>query len=1433
MLAKIFPTISLASGSTPIYSSSGRGIYDDDSRRVGIWVDPDGETPAAPVDLIDEAGTSLVDSRNVTPYFYLRFYDTPYTVKSHGPDAYFYAFPTYTITPQFSSDDMKWKSNVPFVKFDSGKSWPLELSPYVKDNQQFGIVYSGYINHQQSSLKLYFTGKGRARVEFGGDNSSVFNLDTVRSGVCSVSYSGLSPDGYTHCTIYYWSGSKHNDSSNVFCVNMEDSSFEFKTPLSAGYYYCESDYGSGIGSFNVPYVQSVLLSASQNESSKLEFKVPLVASSDSVGYKYVESGNYVESVADSDKKLKEFRMVEYYTGYQYGNGSIATVLRFVGQIKKIQTHRDEDNAYAIVECYDWKSFLSDSINEGYPDVSDYLAVDYIDGLNVSSVAGESKPRCYDSWSLRKALFSLLYNSGIDPKTLRQKSKQISVDEEIVDGNYAFFELIAQNPIKLDRQLNYGNPLTVVSNEADDKYVWQFGVGSKIVDNVQTLMDHFGIQWGFNSRGDFFAKSVKNPLLFKSIDDITFTGSWTEALNASSCYGVSQYSSTAADKAVATFVGRAAYIICDVDNASGTIHIKLSNPTLGMVATADYHLNNTDTWSYYDGVSDSLGYNPCKIYIGSGNYYGYYSLNITVKENKKVSLNAISVYDNDYDTSIATYYTGSYLSRLGNIIDHLDVETDANQLRNDVIVVGKANGVRTSLSLDTNEILPVNPNNPVSSHVVSRAIDRASIGSISNSNYTGRKIQTIIIDDNIITEDKANWLASQTILRYNELSKAREPNLVLLGNPLLEVGDKVQLCDIAKNTVATSQSFWVSSFSEEHNEDGEYKTDLSLNSFEPWASYFMYPTPSLKRFSNSVFTNGKVYNTGIPIVSGGSDCALLNPNSDSDNIVVDYHRKSTSPLATATTVREILPSCGYCKVGNEVIKYQSRSCGVLNTIDQDGSYVQEIQITLGDLTRGMFNTSENVDMSAYYYKAVELQTSPYITEEYGIAPAVQFDLLLPGFVRVLIYNDMGQLVDIISGNTAPDGPAGWEYLGPGTYTYTWGMLDRIGVHNETNFGAFQYSGSHALDLPYLDAGNLGNWTDHAGPYYDPFKIGTGFYAWNRQSKKYGKFIFSVQYMDPQGIYTKKTMTLDKGIQPIHSVLRPTGSGVNHYTDGIMEEFRFSSDSDYNSTGLATLWWSQSKGDYVKSNSSWTRCSEEKYRRFYTGDENGANGLAFDIKNLHNVKRIVSLSVERTMFVILNRHFSYMRSTKERQDTTHIELADVVTEDLSSDNDFTHIIDGSGTTFYAGRPKVTPFITPKASSIIHSWINEPRKVTLRSGIEYHKDINYYIGVSHLHLFKIEARDMSGKKHAFYRTIWWVPSEVLNTKDDYISGNVKQVYEGHDCESFVSDLLYGASKPDIVLYNDSQEDMPYVAITSNNSVFLSGTGVYGVVVYGKYMR
>lgn len=277
--------------------------------------------------------------------------------------------------------------------------------------------------------------------------------------------------------------------------------------------------------------------------------------------------------------------------------------------------------------------------------------------------------------------------------------------------------------------------------------------------------------------------------------------------------------------------------------------------------------NTSTRYYYDGIDPQTNINPCSINLISNVAYDNYLVRITRLSNVQAGstnylrVDGLMVYAEDSNQVVRTYYTGDSVKD-GTVVS-LSVTDSGVDLRNDTIVVGRLLGAEVPGN-DGERVL--NPNNPTSEYIISRATDVASIYDPDAINYVGMPRQTIQIAPEIASYDRARYWSTTFINRYRNPGK--QPEYEIIGDPLIEKKDCIAIYDEGKGTVDTFNKFWITSIDESY-EKKNYLAKINTTSYEPWESYTPRLTPDIADYNNlpminiSLTTTTGTWETGLP------------------------------------------------------------------------------------------------------------------------------------------------------------------------------------------------------------------------------------------------------------------------------------------------------------------------------------------------------------------------------------------------------------------------------------------------------------------------------------------------------------------------------------------------------------------------------------------
>lgn len=275
--------------------------------------------------------------------------------------------------------------------------------------------------------------------------------------------------------------------------------------------------------------------------------------------------------------------------------------------------------------------------------------------------------------------------------------------------------------------------------------------------------------------------------------------------------------------------------------------------------------------FYDGFDRETLTNPVVFFGANGLVREKHIARITRIDNDEcgptsiLGVNCIFVHDKNRLLENFTYESDVNLINVG-------VQSEITEQRNDVVVVGRKTGVFVP---GTDESQVVNPNNPISTHITSRAVDVGSIFNPDSKNFTGRQLQTILIEPSIGSQDRADDWAVKFLNRYR--FPGRRTKVVGIGNPLLEIGDTIKVIDKTKNTT-TENLYWLNSIDSSWGTDRAIDT-LDVVSYPPWSSFVPKAPVDIADFGNQAFVNFSISN-------GDSSSSPYDPYTSEDGTLVE-------------------------------------------------------------------------------------------------------------------------------------------------------------------------------------------------------------------------------------------------------------------------------------------------------------------------------------------------------------------------------------------------------------------------------------------------------------------------------------------------------------------------------------------------------------------
>lgn len=583
--------------------------------------------------------------------------------------------------------------------------------------------------------------------------------------------------------------------------------------------------------------------------------------------------------------MRAFRLVQIEGGLNDGAGNDYYADRIWGHIFPGPAV-DRDNKKATITVRDFGRMLVGQYDRNYPDNISYSMADYYDHYRENVPDGISRPPCYDRWDAAKAVRDILMRANIDPVLLYQR------DRHRVTGTYAadYGQYMIRGGLYLDSRPHYGQPRNIERAGADDKYIWTFGYGTSLWENLIEIIKNYSFQFGFTPSGFARAQPFGWPddeLWCDDVDgNLTFTGAeWNDDDDNVNNFGVfrARYrlSTTATDKVAITtppYWNDAEVILQRHDGANQKIKVKVGAAYVTQLIIDGALVNGTGvgsdefaiaargaglTWSYYDGVDAALGVNPCIIQLADVETYSNQALEVVVV-NGEIRFNAIFLYKRSPRSSSKS---------IGNDeMGTLRLKQDIESQRNEIDVIGAEQGLFKNIGGNI-----INPNNPIYVHTVSRALDLDSIYNENADNYIGAAIPIEIYDERIYDQERADYVSIHALDRYRLSPTKGSTNF--LFDPTLEPIDVLTITD-EHTRMLNSTKCWILGISESivKRPDGSISYLTTINSVdprEPMPSMRTKPAPDITDWDSEPLVNIELHYRGFRVA--GSDATYDGPS----------------------------------------------------------------------------------------------------------------------------------------------------------------------------------------------------------------------------------------------------------------------------------------------------------------------------------------------------------------------------------------------------------------------------------------------------------------------------------------------------------------------------------------------------------------------------
>ena len=603
------------------------------------------------------------------------------------------------------------------------------------------------------------------------------------------------------------------------------------------------------------------------------------------------AGQYVDGynpLTNSIGQLSMFGLVQIEGGLYDGVSADHYADRLWGHVSTNPVV-NRDKKTASVTISDTSRLLNEQYNRNYPNSASYSMAGYYSKFTETNPDGISRPVCYDRWDIEDALRDILIKANIDPVLLYQRARHN------VTGSFAadYGDYLIKGGLVLDSKPRYGYPVNTADNGADDVYVWAFGYGTALIENITEIIKNYSYQFNINHNGFVRAQPFGWADLEFSPDDtlaqLDFVGaSWdTDADNLNNLdvfkaryRQSSNPGDTVSLAATLPYWNDADIIVQRHDGANQKIKVKVGGVYVTELIIDGLTVSGTGgggdefalaaraagtTWSYYDGIDPALGVNPSVIKIAAPLSYAQRDLDVEVVSGQ-IRFDAIFLYKQSTRTSIVSIGNDQMgtLKMSLNIIDQ----------RNETDVIGAPRGLFKNVGGAV-----INPRNPVYVHTVSRAIDLASIYDESSNNYIGRAVPVEIYDQRIYDQDRADFVATFGLERYRKVASSGSTKIVF--NPVLETGDSISMTDEHSGVLNDTQG-WIRGMSESFSIDANglvsYATTLSnVDPREPMPSMRAKAAVDIADFDDEPIINIALYHQGFRI-SGNDSTLDINTNT---------------------------------------------------------------------------------------------------------------------------------------------------------------------------------------------------------------------------------------------------------------------------------------------------------------------------------------------------------------------------------------------------------------------------------------------------------------------------------------------------------------------------------------------------------------------------
>jgi len=580
--------------------------------------------------------------------------------------------------------------------------------------------------------------------------------------------------------------------------------------------------------------------------------------------------------------IKGFRLIQIEGGLYDGTSTDYYSDRIWGNLSQNPIiDRDNKSVSWIVRDSSW--MLNRKYDKNYPNQASYSMAGYYEAFTSTNPEGVARPICYDRWTSGNAVRDIFMLAGVDPVLLFQRERIAISASPAFASDYGRY--LVSGDLILDGNPRYGHPESIEQLSPDDRYMWQFGYGTTLFENIAEIVRVFAYNFGFTPNG--FAKSQPIGLpdneLIISDAEVTSVDTAQTWLDKASTGALSAFKAKYIEPDGTPSVGMkvllSAQFFNDLDlivgrhsGASQVIKLKvdgvfqtsliIDGQTVAGTGGGGDEFDITRSagdWFFNDGV-DTSGFNPSIIKIAAPVAYTSKAVELEVVSGV-IRFNAFFLYSNSSRTTIRDIDE--------TVMSTLRMEKDIENQRNEIAVIGALQGVARTVDGQI-----INTNNPIYIHVVSRSTDLGSIYDSSSKNYIGHIVSTEIYDERILDQERADYVSIFALREYREqlASGAAE----IMFDPRLDILDSIGMTDVHSN-VMDGRQVWLSSISEIYAIDAagipSYTTRINdATQREPLPSMRFKPEPDLSDWDGEPIVNINLFYRGYR--AAGNDASQV-------------------------------------------------------------------------------------------------------------------------------------------------------------------------------------------------------------------------------------------------------------------------------------------------------------------------------------------------------------------------------------------------------------------------------------------------------------------------------------------------------------------------------------------------------------------------------